>query len=272
VASSFFLQIPLIAIRISTLVVVVLANARINVAHNNQGYKTWTSTSNPKHWKKLKYPDQSLKKQSVNQSRPLRAFLGEVAGTHSSPSPSPSDSTMCPGLPFLGLFGGVTGPSCDWSFSDPFTFRGLFVTSSFNGSRLRFPALVLDPQFSDPSSAPSFSSPSSSLMYSMEVPAETDGRLDFCLADLLLRFDRECREDFLARLGERSSGLLFLTAHSTSMILSFQGSLVRRWDRVTGSTVYSPLLKFCVIRDVCPRFSVEFQGDLQTTSIEKVRR
>jgi len=36
------LQIPLIAIRISVLVAVVLANARINVAHDNQRYKTWT--------------------------------------------------------------------------------------------------------------------------------------------------------------------------------------------------------------------------------------
>lgn len=33
------LQIPLIAIRISTPVAVVLVDTRINVAHNNQGYK-----------------------------------------------------------------------------------------------------------------------------------------------------------------------------------------------------------------------------------------
>ena len=50
------------------------------------------------------------------------------------------------------------------------------------------------------------------------------------------------------------------------------GSLVRRLDRATGSTVNSPILKLCIIRNVCPCFSVEFQGDLQMTSIEKVRR
>ena len=157
----------------------------------------------------------------MNQSRPLQTFLGEVAGTHSSPSPSPSpsDSTTWSGRPFLGRLGGVTGSSCEWSLSDPLAFRGLFVTSSFNGSRLRFPALVLDRQVSDASSAPSFSSPSSSLMYSTGASAEADGRPDFCLEVLPLRLARECREDFLARLGGATSGLLFLTAHSISMIL-----------------------------------------------------
>ena len=126
---------------------------------------------------------------------------------------------MLPGLPFLGLLGGVTGSSCNWSLSDPLAFRGLFVTSSFNGSLLRFPALVLDRQLSDGSSAPSFSSPSSSLTFSTEAPVDADGRLDFCLEFLPLRFGRECRDDFLARFGERTNGLLFFTAHSISTIL-----------------------------------------------------
>ena len=95
---------------------------------------------------------------------------------------------------------------------------------------MRFPALVLDRQLSDGSSAPPFSSPSSSLMCSAETPAETDGRLDFCLEVLPLRFARDCREDFLERLGESCSGLLFLTAHSVSMIL-FPGL----WRQKAGS-------------------------------------
>ena len=108
-------------------------------------------------------------------------------------------------------------------------------------------------------------------MYSTGASTEADGSPDFCLEVLPLRLGRECREDFLARLGGASSGLLFLTAHSISMILFFRFSSVNRSTQTTGPVAYTPIMEFLVVWNVRPRFSVEFQRYFQTTPVGKVR-